>query len=142
MMTRQRDIDSLQTEAAVKVLRAIRRDWGEPGIRQALAAAWRDHDCDYPTLLIAAITAAATPSNLTPGIIPMGGKHWQTTKPEDRTEAGLTGNVRCPKCSWFHRADADCTPPAQAERVDHSDHIAALRAEVRPTVRYDRKEDS
>lgn len=70
MMTITRD----QAEALAELVHALRPEWDPQGILAALAKA-RDR-ADAPTVAIAAIRAAATPTNRTPAVIPLSGDHW------------------------------------------------------------------
>lgn len=103
-----------QADATATLVATLRPDWDHTGIMAALALAQVRGPAHE--VAIAAIRAAASPSNRTPAVIPLEGQHWN--RPTSQTGAATVGpwdRRSCAKCSWFHdpgpclRADPDAT---------------------------------
>lgn len=91
MMTK---LDQRQAQALAAFVNTLRPDWDAQGIYVALGKA-RDLG-DPATVAVAAIRAAATPTNRTPAVIPMQGHHWTTTSSSPTVGAG-----REPRCDVY-----------------------------------------
>lgn len=93
MMTITRD----QAHALAELVHQLRPEWDAQGVLAALAKARDRGPADV--VCIAAIRAAATPTNRTPAVIPLAGDHWTGI-----VEASSTGAVPRP-------TDRRCTEP-------------------------------
>lgn len=84
-----------QAQAIAAAVHAFREEWDVRGIMTALADL-KDHDQPW-IVAVAAITAAADPTNRTPAVIPLAGKHWTSARPEDHIPVvGPGKEPRCP----------------------------------------------
>ena len=92
MMTK---LDQRQARALAAFIASIRPEWEPQGIYVALGKA-RDHG-DAAQVAIAAIRAAATPTNRTPAVIPLQGDHWTAQAPA-RT---ASNSARAPRCTVY-----------------------------------------
>lgn len=122
MMTK---LDQRQAQALAAFVNTLRPDWDAQGIYVALGKA-RDLG-DPATVAVAAIRAAATPTNRTPAVIPMQGHHWTTTSSSSPT----VGAGREPRCDVYGhdgyparncagcRADALVNGNTNTTREDH-----------------------
>lgn len=93
MMTK---LEQRQAQALAAFINTLRPDWDATGVYAALGKA-RDL-ADAPSLAIAAIRAAATPTNRTPAVIAMQGDHWTTTTV---TSTPTTGGAKQAKCDVY-----------------------------------------
>jgi hypothetical protein len=108
-------ITGTQAQALAAFIHTIRDDWDTTGILAALRTA-KDR-ATAPELAQAAIRAAATPSNRTPAVIALAGKHWiQSTQ----TATPIPGAGIAPRCEVYgHDTEAAWSCRAcRAERVE------------------------
>lgn len=131
------EITRPQAEALAELVHTLRPEWDPQGILAALAKA-RDR-ADAPTVAIAAIRAAATPTNRTPAVIPLSGDHWidpavtpsstgAVPRPTDRrcTEPGHEHySLPCKGCRAEQLARTDDTLP-----VSPITHLTPEQADV------------
>ncbi len=107
-----------QADALAVLVATLRTDWDPRGIMAALRLC-RDR-AEAHVVAIAAITAAAIPTNRTPAVIALAGPHWvaanvESPQPPGRndrcpTHYGWAGN--CPGCRADKLAVADEWPDA------------------------------
>ena len=85
---------------------SLRPDWDTPGVLHAIGRA-RERG-DGTAVAVAAIRAAASPSNRTPAVIALDGEHWREPA---HVMATPTPPGRCVRCGTFHTAP-ECARPA------------------------------
>lgn len=103
-----------QAQALTALVNALRPDWDAQGVYAALAKARTMGTA--PELAVAAIRAAATPTNKTPAVIAMRGPHWQAPQ-----ATANPGNV------WHGPPDRNA--PRCPEHTSHPTPCAACRAD-------------
>jgi hypothetical protein len=127
-------LDRTTAEHLAAVVAALRDDWDERGIVAALAKA-RDRG-DVWQVSMAAIRAAADPSNRTPAVIAMDGPHWQERTPgptpKDPSYATVSFEEACVTCG---RSEYWCT---SANACDHQ--FQARRDAIRARVRAEQRD--
>jgi hypothetical protein len=110
----------------------IRPDWSQTGITNALSAArYRGSPSE---VALAAIRAASTPSNRTPGVIPLDGDHWRDNSPP-RTREAPSEPGRCTQCDEWHRPHVPCREfaldPLGTGRRQHVDYARLAATRIR-----------
>lgn len=121
-----------EAEALAKFIHSLRPDWGEQGIVHALGQA---RGMATPaTVAIAAIRAADTPSNRTPGVIPLPGPHWPVTgttrrRPPTRNETCGTCYLSQDECRrrWHWDHEFESVAEAKARVIATADRIPKRR---------------
>jgi hypothetical protein len=87
-----------QAEMLATLTSSLRTDWGVPGIVAALEKVASTHDAMELTL--ATLHAADDPSNRTPAIIALPGRHWDLAR----------GTVIAPRASFTPGTSNDTSP--------------------------------
>jgi hypothetical protein len=118
--------------AIAELLHHIRPDWDKPGILTHLDTARLRVGVTPATLAIAAIKAAANPTNRTPAVIPLDGDHWR-----EHVRPLVTPQPpgKCQVCHGYHTPDAphnrpytpsDWRPALANVRAAHTQATAGL----------------
>lgn len=150
-----------QARALAELVHLLRPEWDAQGILAAVAKAREKASVDV--VCIAAIRAAATPTNRTPAVIPLDGEHWQQPATDLSSTSVVPGprDARCDVVGHEHyripckgcrsealASEADTNPlalhPDQAAR--NAKHAARLRAllhapDARELAAGDQRED-
>ncbi len=122
-MTSQPMTHTQATQVAAAV-HALRPDWDEPGIVDALGRA-RNRGSG-PELAVAAIRAGADQRNRTPAVIALDGAHWRpAATPVADSRPGPDISRRC-NCGVLHPDRLDCPGPPAADVQAHANRIRAL----------------
>lgn len=119
------NITTRQANAITELVASLRPDWDVRGIMAALRDA-AELTTDPTRLAVAATLAAGDPSNRTPKVIGMRGKHWDA--PTRSADPPVTN--RCTKCRDWHQPAAPCSDPPSRH---HGDHVAAMRTALTAT---------
>lgn len=110
------DLSKAAAEHLAAFLAAVRPPdsrWDAPGTVKALGDATRRPDRpDAFQIAVAAVRAAAEPTNRTPAIIPRDGAHWRPPTPDQIPTPDASVGRRCPRCpAWTVPGDGhECTP--------------------------------
>jgi len=131
------EITRPQAQALAELIHALRPEWDARGVLAHIREARDRGPADV--VCIAAIRAAATPTNRTPAVIPLSGDHWidpavtpsstgAVPRPTDRrcTEPGHEHySLPCKGCRAEQLARTDDTPP-----VSPITHLTPEQADV------------
>lgn len=141
MMT-EIQLDKATAEHLAAVVAALRSDWDERGIVAALAQA-RDRG-DVSQVAMAAIRAAADPSNRTPAVIAMEGPHWRekpaAARIKDPAYATVPFEEACVTCGrseyWCRAAERPVDDDGERDGHVFQSRRDAIRARVRAEQRH------
>lgn len=128
-----RQLTKRRAETLAAWLHELRDDWDTPGILTALGNAKNRPDRpDAYQIHTAAGRCAADPSNRTPAVIALDGRHWRPWQTDDPAEPKGTPtpprveHMRCTRCGFtVTEPDHHCAP-----RGDHTAGAARARAEL------------
>lgn len=132
------ELTRAQAEALARwIHEAVRPDWDVSGIVAALGEAKGKGTA--ATVAVAAIVAADTPANRTPGVIPLAGPHWPKTgrkhapPPPRHKTCGVCyrGYDECRRV-WADDHEFESIPDARARKIAAAD----VPPKVRPPAPY------
>src|SRR5690554_111679 len=131
-MNETRQLTKPGAERLAAFLRTLRTDWDEPGIVAALARA-KDRGDAYQ-IAIAAVRCAGDPTNRTPAVIAMDGRHWRPPTADDPlkpppTPVATSLDRRCDCGLWVVRGEPHRCAPVGDPAAGAAKAKAAMRGE-------------